>query len=241
MEIKSISIIVAMQQEANPIISALGLVYSGKISEQLPMLNYEGITNGVNVNLVTNGICPTYGIDLVASQPSILSTYVCVEKRKPSLIINAGTAGGFKKYGANIGDVYLGSPHVCFHDRRINLPGFSEYGMGFYTTYPCEVMAKKMALKTGVVSTGNSLDFSDDDKRVMDTYKGSVKDMEAAAVGWVANLLQIPFIAVKAITDIVDGSNPTKDEFLNNLELASENLAAQLAKIVCFLSTNDLH
>lgn len=98
-----------------------------------------------------------------------------------------------------------------------------------------------MALKTGVVSTGNSLDFSDVDKQVMDTYKGSVKDMEAAAVGWVANLLQIPFIAVKAITDIVDGSTPTKDEFLNNLELASENLAAQLAKIVCFLSTNDLH
>jgi 5'-methylthioadenosine nucleosidase len=34
----------------------------------------------------------------------------------------------------------------------------------------------------------------------------SVKDMEAAAVAWVAELLHKPFLAVKVITDIVDGN-----------------------------------
>ena len=33
----------------------------------------------------------------------------------------------------------------------------------------------------------------------------SVKDMEAAAVSWVAEMLQKPFLAIKVITDIVDG------------------------------------
>ena len=33
----------------------------------------------------------------------------------------------------------------------------------------------------------------------------SVKDMEAAAIGWVADVSKVPFIALKIVTDIVDG------------------------------------
>ena len=33
----------------------------------------------------------------------------------------------------------------------------------------------------------------------------SVKDMEAAAIGWVADVSKVPFIAFKIVTDIVDG------------------------------------
>ena len=32
-----------------------------------------------------------------------------------------------------------------------------------------------------------------------------VKDMEAAAIGWVADVSKVPFIALKIVTDIVDG------------------------------------
>ena len=241
MKIKSLSIIVAMQQEADPIISALGLVKTGELVAQLPMISYNALINGVEVYLVTNGICPTYGVDLVASQPSTLSTYLTIVNQKPSLIVNAGTAGGFKEFGASIGDIYLGSPHVCFHDRRINLPGFFDYGMGFFKTFPCEKMAKELQLKTGIVSTGNSLDFSDDDRKVMFNNNGMVKDMEAAAVGWVASMLSTPFISVKAITDIIDNSTPTEEEFLLNLKSASNALASKIVEIVSYLSSNDLN
>jgi len=33
----------------------------------------------------------------------------------------------------------------------------------------------------------------------------SVKDMEAAAIAWVAKLNNTPFFALKVVTDIVDG------------------------------------
>ena len=48
---------------------------------------------------------------------------------KPDLVINAGTAGGFKQKGGRVGDVYIGTLHA-HHDRRIPIPGFSDYGRG---------------------------------------------------------------------------------------------------------------
>ena len=33
----------------------------------------------------------------------------------------------------------------------------------------------------------------------------SVKDMEAAAIAWVADFNKVPFLALKIVTDIVDG------------------------------------
>lgn len=45
----------------------------------------------------------------------------------------------------------------------------------------------------------------------------SVKEMEAAGIAHVAAMFGVPFIAVKAITDIVDGDKPTQDEFMENL------------------------
>ena len=37
----------------------------------------------------------------------------------------------------------------------------------------------------------------------------AVKEMEAAAIAYVASMFQTPVIAIKAITDIVDGEKPT--------------------------------
>jgi nucleoside phosphorylase len=38
----------------------------------------------------------------------------------------------------------------------------------------------------------------------------SVKDMEAAAIAYVAELAGVPFFGVKVVTDIVDGDRPTQ-------------------------------
>lgn len=45
----------------------------------------------------------------------------------------------------------------------------------------------------------------------------SVKEMEAAGIAHVATMFGVPLVAVKAITDIVDGDKPTPDEFMENL------------------------
>ena len=64
----------------------------------------------------------------------------------------------------------------------------------------------------------------------------SVKEMEGAAIAWVAEMLSTPFFAIKVITDIVDGDMATEEEFLANLATAAKSLQATVPKVVEFLS-----
>lgn len=69
----------------------------------------------------------------------------------------------------------------------------------------CHNTQAALNLKLGVVSSGNSLDYTDKDMETMGQYKVAVKEMEAASIAWVCDMYKTPFICVKAITDIVDG------------------------------------
>ena len=59
--------------------------------------------------------------------------------------------------------------------------------------------------------------------------------MEAAAVAWVADLFGTPLFCVKAITDLVDGEKPPQEEFLENLDKASNVLKKTTKEILHFL------
>ena len=63
--------------------------------------------------------------------------------------------------------------------------------------------------QSGIVSSGNSLDFTKEDLDLFETHGVAVKEMEAAAVAWAAHLHATPMFALKAITDIVDGAHPS--------------------------------
>jgi len=45
---------------------------------------------------VVNGKCSRFGVDNVGTTPAALSTYLAITQMSPDLVINAGTAGGFK-------------------------------------------------------------------------------------------------------------------------------------------------
>jgi len=231
-------LIMAMLDEALPIINKQNLQYIGKLKNPFTIEHYSGKIESMQVNLLVNGKCNVYGVDQIGTQASTLSTYLGAEAFKPSLIINAGTAGGFLWDKAKIGDTYLGYPKVCYHDRRINLPRFKEYGFGYFPTYDCRTIAKELGLRIGVITTGNSLDFTDKDIELIKENRGVVKDMEAASIAWVANQHGIAYVGIKTITDIVDGSIPTEDEFIMNLKLASHNLAEETAEVISWLATN---
>lgn len=58
-----------------------------------------------------------------------LAAFYAIHETQPDLVINAGTAGGFKRVGAEIGDAFIST--VCaHHDRRIVIPEFVPYGKG---------------------------------------------------------------------------------------------------------------
>lgn len=116
------------------------------------------------------------------------------------LIINAGTCGGFQRMGGTIGDVYI-TTGVANHDRRIPIPNFDKYGIGHLATNIdyIEHMATALHYKTGICTTGNSLDNTTTDDEFMISNNASVKDMEAAAIAWCCQLYNIPFMGMKGM------------------------------------------
>ena len=115
--------------------------------------------------------------------------------------------------------------------------------------------ATMQGLKRGIVTTSDSLDVDGRDLELMTGEGAVVKEMEAAAVAvsasysycrslcvfrslndeallqqWVCKQLGCPFVAIKAVTDIVDGEEATREEFESNLGQAAR-CASQPAKI----------
>jgi len=238
--IKTVVFIIAMEAEAQPFVEHMGLSKDGRhFAEPATCVSYSGKHGNLDVHVVVNGKCITHGVDYVGTVPAGLTTFLACQTFKPDLVINAGTAGGFKSMGAAIGDVYVSTAAVN-HDRRIPLPGFEAYGVGREAAAPVPNLARAVGLKEGVVTTGNSLDYHDRDMENMVEAKASVKDMEAAAIKWAAVLHKVPCICIKSVTDIVDGDRVTSEEFLENLGAAAKSLQETLPKILDFVDGKKL-
>ncbi|CAB80201.1 putative protein [Arabidopsis thaliana] len=201
----------------------------------------------LNINIVCPGKDSTLGVESVGTVPASLVTYASILAIQPDLIINAGTAGGFKAKGACISDVYVVST-VAFHDRRIPVPVLDIYGVGMRNTFPTPNLIKELNLKVGRLSTGDSMDMSPHDEESITANDATVKDMEllrliygflafqGAAVAYVADIFKVPTILIKGVTDIVDGNRPTSEEFLENLAAVTAKLDESLTKVIDFIS-----
>jgi hypothetical protein len=88
--------------------------------------------------------------------------------------------------------------------------------------------------------TGNSLDYTDKCMAIMSKHGAAVKEMEAAAIAWVAQLFAKPMFCIKAVTDIVDGDRATQEEFLENLSAAAGALQRTLPRVLEFISGKTL-
>ncbi|OMO92885.1 hypothetical protein COLO4_17245 [Corchorus olitorius] len=224
----------------------LNLVWPGKdsalgsISHPIPKVSSISYMKMLNLLVSTWVKCIRHvkadmGVDSVGTISASLVTYAAIQALQPDLIINAGTSGGFKAKGAGIGDVFLAS-HVAFHDRRIPIPVFDLYGVGSRQAVSTPNLLKELNLKTGKLSTGDSLDMSPHDEASITANDATVKDMEGAAVAYVSDLLKVPAIFVKAVTDIVDGEKPTAEEFLQNLASVTAALDQAVTQVIDFIS-----
>jgi len=249
-EVKTIAVMFAMDAEARPLVDHLALEENpsafARANGAAPMKCFTGrVTSSSNedaptvIHVVCAGSCAKHSVCNVGTVGAALSTYETCVSLKPDVIVNAGTAGGFAKRGGKVGDVYLGSTFKN-HDRRIPIPGYDAYGVGEYEAHPTPKLAEALGCKRGVVCTGNSLDATETCKKLLDEYQASVKEMEAAAMAHVAHLFGVPFIAVKTITDIVDGPVATQEEFLANLGAAAAALKDVVPKVVDFIAGRDV-
>ncbi|KAK1261393.1 5'-methylthioadenosine/S-adenosylhomocysteine nucleosidase 1 [Acorus gramineus] len=235
--ISTIVIIIAMQTEALPLVDKFRLTEDpdSVFPNGVPWVRFHGMYKDLQVNIIWPGKDLHLGVDSVGTISASLVTYAAIQALKPDLIINAGTAGGFKAKGARVGDVYLASD-VAFHDRRIPIPVFDQYGIGARQTFSPPNLLKELILKVGKLSTGDSLDMSPHDETSILANDATIKDMEGAAVAYVADLLSVPVIFIKAVTDIVDGEKPTSEEFLQNLVAVTAALGQAVSQVVDFIT-----
>lgn len=218
MSISNVVVAIAMEAEASPFINHLNLQPDESFfPSETPFHAFRGKHNNCNLTVITNGKDSIHGtgVDNVGTVPAAVATFLALQKMKTDekdhahLLINAGTCGGFQRKGAAIGDVFL-TTAVVNHDRRIAIPDFTPYGIGRIESTSVENLATHLNAKLGICTTGNSLDFHELDSHHMLQNDASVKDMEAAAIGWAAEMWNTPHFGVKVVTDIVDGDKPSR-------------------------------
>jgi nucleoside phosphorylase len=220
----------AMEAEAAPLRRALGAqpLASPAWASALPcrVAVAPPTERRPEVILAVNGRDPFTGVDCIGTTAAALTTQVAIglPDRRPDLVLTVGTAGGWIRSGAAVGDTFLAWPHFSCHDRRIDLPGFQAYGDGDLPAADLRHHAEPLGCRLGIVTTGDSLDESDQDRERITANRGEVKEMEAAAVAWVAHLHGIPVGAVKTITDLVDHPVATPEQFTANLATAADAL-----------------
>lgn len=227
--IKHIAILMAMQDEAQGLIDDLGLQLDSQLLDKaLPMQLYVGVYKDMQLSLLLSGKDARYGVDNIGTQAATLSAYAAIRDIQADVLISAGTAGGFADLpgnrGADIGTVYLSDDEFVFHDRRVPIPGFAESGVGHYPCLNVRKMATALNLPYGLVSSGSSLEKSAKDVEVIERYGAVAKEMEAAAIAWVASLHKKPFFAIKSITNLLDRPGASEQMFLQNLQRASLEL-----------------
>lgn len=228
---KKIALLMAMKGEALPLIKHYNLQ---KIAFHNPIEVFSNKTG--SILLCLNGKSKEHDIDNIGTQAATLNAFITITNYKPDLIINCGTAGGFISKGGKIADTYIAKEKICFHDRRIDLPGgFKEYAIGNYPVLDSDFLAKKFNLKQGIISSSDALDYNSTDMEIFHKNNASVKEMEAAAIAWVCQMNNQDFTAIKTITDIVDGEHATADEFLKNFEMASHALKENVIQVLDFL------
>jgi 5'-methylthioadenosine nucleosidase len=207
--IERITVLYAMEAEGMPLVERLKLTEQPAVDPNLTQRHFAGTVGTVSIDLLINGLDPRSGTDRIGTDAATLAGFIAIRKFAPDVVINAGTCGGFQSRGGCIGDIYVSEGDCLFHDRHIALPGFELQARGQWPVTPAPHLAAAMGAKSGIISTGNSLDATPDELMFFARHHVVAKDMEACAIAQVCGQCGVPFIAVKAVTDLVDHPEPT--------------------------------
>ncbi len=144
-----------------------------------------------------------------------LTKHIC--QNRPDFVLNVGTAGTLIH---EIGDIFI-SYHFFDRDYETSpLPGI-EYEINCIDLLGNNVSLKNLLSKyekLGICNTGDTFVTE------VASFRGDVVDMEAYAQAFVCKELNVPFLSVKYITDII-GENSVK-HWEDKLAEACEGLTA---------------
>lgn len=170
-----------------------------------------------------------------------MGTTIMVERFLPDIIINTGSAGGFSEH-LEVGDIVI-SNKVVQHD--VDATAF-DYDYGQVPGLPTFFQASEKLVKLtadvvksldidyeiGLIATADTF-MADEQKvkAVQEKFPEMIAaEMEGGAIAQVCHQYGIPFVVIRALSDIAGKeSSTTFDTFL---ETASKNAAQLIMKVV---------
>jgi len=225
-----IGIIGAMEEE---VVILRNLITNPKKFKFSNMEFVQGTLFGKEAVLVKSGI---------GKVNAAMTATLLLEKFEITDVINTGSAGGIKE-DAEVGDVVV-SESVAYHD--VDVTGFG-YEMGQVPGLPDVFHSDKGLLekveraleKTGVrhfkgqVVTGDIFIHRPEqmDRIKVDFPEAVALEMEAAAIAHVCHIQEIPFVVVRALSDIAGKKSEVSfEEFLPKAAEASSQMVSELMK-----------
>lgn len=228
----SAAVLCALRFEADPIIQRFELKeIEGFFDERLGLRLFAK-EDSHQFCLVLFGKCKRNNVDRIGTQIASIAAWETIRLIKPNMIISAGTAGGFKARGANIGDVFLSDKHIFFHGRHIPVPKYQTFAKGEFPVFSDINLSDTTRLKRGIVSSGDSVPTNLLDSQLMAEIGTDAKDMEAAAIAEIAQITGTKVIALKCISDFVDIGTETHVQVRENFRLALSNLTDCLEEVI---------
>lgn len=209
-----IAIIGAMQEE---ITLLRNQIINCQVIEQAGCKMYTGTLHGSEIALLQSGI---------GKVAAAIGTTLLLGNIKPDCVINTGSAGGLAT-SLNVGDIVV-SQEVCYHDADVTAFGY-QYGQ--LPNCPARFVADEKLINLaedcikqlnvnavrGLVCTGDSfINGAQPLATIRQNFPDVVAvEMEAAAIAHTCKNFDIPFVVVRAISDVADKqSHISFDEFL---------------------------
>jgi len=178
---------------------------------------YTGTLNGVDVALLKSGI---------GKVSAAMGATLLLEHCKPDVIINTGSAGGLAP-SLQVGDIVV-SDEVRYHDADVTAFGY-EYGQmaGCPAAFKADekliaaaqetIEQPKLDAVRGLVVSGDAfINGSVNLAKIRHNFPQAIAvEMEATAIGHVCYNFGVPFVVVRAISDVADQqSHLSFEEFL---------------------------
>ena len=205
---------------------------------------YIGKLDGVEVVLLKSGI---------GKVNAAIGTTLLLQQFKPDCVINTGSAGGFDA-ALDVGDVVI-SDEVRHHDVDVTVLGYEPGQVpGLPAAFTADPLLARMAEECiaqmphvntvrGLIATGDS--FMSCPERVAKTRAvfPSMKavEMEAAAIAQTCYQLGVPFIIIRALSDIAGKeSNFSFEQFLDKAARHSAEMVIAIVKRIAARATNKI-
>jgi adenosylhomocysteine nucleosidase len=178
---------------------------------------YSGRLHGIDVVLLKSGI---------GKVSAALGTTLLLDHYQPDFIINTGSAGGLGE-SMQVGDIVV-STEVRYHDVDVTAFGYvpgqmAQCPAAFTADASLVALAEKCisrldlrAVRGLVVSGDAFINGAESLKRIRATFPQAIAvEMEATAIAHVCHQFLVPFVVVRAISDVADqASHISFDEFL---------------------------